>query len=120
MTLREGLLWLMGAGAGVLAFWVLERVEHSAPDGPAWFLRLRTWYLSLGAEDKRWTAFAVTGLIAVVAWLLALAMGYSQTPGPWRAWVEEIFTVVASAIVASQVAHGRIALRRKDIYRREA
>lgn len=114
MTLREGLLWLMGAGAGVLAFWLLDRMEAS---DSTWFER---WFVALSAEDKRYAAFGLTGLIAVAAYLLTLLMGYSAPPGPWRAWVEELFTVVASAIVASQVAHGRVALRRSDIYRREA
>ena len=93
MTLREGLLWLMGAGAGVVAFYVLDRLEHSVRHTPAWFLALRNWYILLGAEDRRWTAFGLTGLLAVLAYLLTLLMGYSAPPGPWRAWVEELFTV---------------------------
>jgi len=120
MTLREGLLWLMGAGAGVIAFYLLDRLEHSTRLTPSWFLTIRNWYILLGAEDRRWTAFGLTGILAVLAYLFTLMMGYSAPPGPWRAWVEELFTVVASAIVASQVAHGRVALRRSDIYRREA
>ena len=120
MTLREGLLWLMGAGAGVIAFYLLDRLEHSTRLTPSWFLTIRNWYILLGAEDRRWTAFGLTGVLAVLAYMITLLMGYSALPGPWRAWVEELFTVVASAIVASQVAHGRVALRRSDIYRREA
>jgi len=120
VTLREGLLWLMGAGAGVLAFYALDRLESSVRQTPRWFVAMRSWYLLLGSEDRRWTAFALTGVIAVVAYLLALLMGYVAAPGLWRAWVEELFSVIAAAIVASQIAHGRVALRRKDTYQYEA
>ena len=113
MTLREGLLWLMGAGAGVLAFWALYRLETSVTPRLAW---LRQRFLDLASEDKRYAAFALTALIAVCAYLLTLVMGYGTAPGPWREWVEELFSVIAAAIVASQVAHGRVALRRRDVY----
>jgi hypothetical protein len=111
VTLREGLLWLMGVGAGVLAFWVLERLETSVTPRLA---GLRRWFIELTAEDKRYAAFGLTAVIAVLAYLLTLLMGYGLAPGAWRAWVEELFSVVAAAIVASQVAHGRVELRRRD------
>ena len=116
VTLREGLLWLMGVGAGVLAFYVLDRLEHSVRLTPAWFVALRNRFIELTAEDKRYAAFVLTAVIAVLAYLLTLLMGYNLAPGAWREWAEELFSVVAAAIVASQVAHGRVALRRKTEY----
>jgi hypothetical protein len=110
MTMREGLLWLMGAGAGILAFYLLDRLERSITPR-LW--RVRAWILLLSPEDKRWLAFALTGLIAILAYLVTLVMAYGAPPGDWRAWVEELFAVVAAAIIASQVTHGRVALRRK-------
>jgi hypothetical protein len=114
MTFREGLLWLMGAGAGIVAFYLLDRLERSATFSQPW-QRLRNWFALLAPEDKRWVAFAVTGLLAIIAYLLTLLMAYNAPPGDWRAWVEELFAVVAAAIIASQVTHGRVALRRKEL-----
>jgi hypothetical protein len=108
MSLHEGLLWLMGAGAGVLAFYVLDRLEKQCRWG-----RLAAWLTFLHADDKRWLAFAVTGVIAVAAYLLALVMEFRLAPWGWREWANEVFSVVAAAIIASQVTHGRVVLSRR-------
>lgn len=112
MTLRDGLLWLMSAGAGVLTFWLLDRLERSVTHRLRW---LREWFVTLASEDKRYVAFGLTAVVAILAYLLTLAMAYRQAPGAWRAWIEELFGVVTAAIVASQVAHGRVVLRGRTL-----
>jgi hypothetical protein len=117
MTLREGLLWLMGPGAGILAWWLLRRLEASTRTWPAWIVALRTWFCGLGAEDRRYTALAFAGLLAIVAYGLVLVMTYESPPGTWREWAEALFDVAYAAVVAatvSQVAHGRVELRQRD------
>jgi len=108
MTLREGLLWLMGIGAGVLAFYAIDRLENQNK----WPI-IAAWLAMLRPDDKRGLAFVATAGIAVVAYLGTLLMLYEITPTSWRVWVEELFKVSAAAIVASQVVHGRVVLRRR-------
>jgi TctA family transporter len=112
VTFREGLAWLAGTGAGVLAFWLLDRLERSTSERPVW-RAVRTWLVGLEAGDKRLVAFALVALIAWGAWGLGLLMAYELRPGNPRALVEQLFSAAAAAIVASQLAHGQVALRRK-------
>ena len=106
MTLREGLLWLMGIGAGVLAFYAIDRLENQV----RWPI-ISDWIAGLRPDDKRGLAFLVTAGIAVIAYLGTLLMLYQVTPTCWRIWAEELFKVCAAAIVAGQVVHGRVVLR---------
>ena len=112
MTLHEALLWLMGAGAGVLAHYALRRLEHSVTLREPWRW-LRYWFGSLHSDDKRWTAWFVTGIIAIAAYLLVLVMQFRLPPVEWRGWVQELFAVVAAAIIAGQVQHGRVDLAQR-------
>lgn len=113
-TLSEILLWILGPGAGVLAWWLLHRVECFAGDRPAWRVLLQCWFGDLAPGDKRLVAFGLAGLLAVGAYLVTLGMGYRVPPGAWRQWVEVLVSVVAEAIVASQIAHASVDLRATD------
>lgn len=111
MTLRDGLLWLMGPGAGVLAWWLLRRLEGSVSMAIWW---LRGWFVGLGAEDRRLVAFALAAVLAWAGYGLTLVMLYGEPPATWRAWVEELFGIAFAAITTSQVLHGAVELRARD------
>ena len=106
MTLRDAILWGLGAGSGVLAWYALHRLETSITMD--WLVRtLRAWFLSLASDDRRWTAFALTAVFAWAFYALSLVMQFQAIPRDWREWVQEMFLVASTAIIAGQIAHGK-------------
>lgn len=92
-SLLDAIVWVLsGGGAGALAYWLIER-SGAVVDIPP---RL-----------KRPLAFAFTGLIAVGAYVGAVLMGYDQVPPDVFAWIEVLYSVVAAAILTSQLLHVR-------------
>lgn len=109
MQLHEVLTWLMGAGAGVVAFFIIDRVELSSA---AWLASIKGWLLAMESSNKRWFAYILAGVIAVAAYLVSVVLQADASPGGIREWIKVILEVAIVAIVASQIAHGGIALRR--------
>lgn len=89
--LREILVWVTTAGAGVLAYWLIDNVA---------------WLAQLAPRAKRFAAMALTGAIALAAWGVQLAMAYVPAPVDWRGWVEAAVAIVAVAFAVSQGIHG--------------
>ena len=102
MTLQAALIWLSGAGAGVAATFIIRRLD-------GW-----VWWGNLRPDLKRYLAFIETAIIACAAYSLMVAFAYQVRPGDAQAWVEALFAVSASAIVAGQVTHGARDLRKRD------
>ena len=106
MTLQEGLSWLLGGGAGVVAYYILAQLDADWP-----------WFHTLRSDYKRYLSFVLTGVfasaIAAVAMLASIAMGYAQ-PLAWRPWIEMLFPVVFSAIVLAQTWHAKEVLRYRE------
>jgi uncharacterized membrane protein len=109
MELHEALSWLMGAGAGIVAFAIIHFAERSQA---GWMSAIRQWLLELQPSNKRWLAFALSAAIAIGAYMIAMAMDYVPAPEAWRAWVEELFRVGALAIIVATGMHGGIDLNR--------
>jgi hypothetical protein len=97
MELKTLLLWLCSTGAGVVAFWVMERLA---------------WFSVLAPESKRIWSIVLTALVAILAWSCQMALGYIAMPVGWVAWVESLASVAAVAFTASQIAHGEKYLSR--------
>ena len=96
MDLRTLLTTLVASGiGGTAAYWLLEK----------W-----AWFAGLTAEYKRFAALALNALVAILAYLAMLGMGYQTPPADWRAWIETIANVVialgATTFAVSQVWHG--------------
>ncbi len=86
-TLRLVLFFLIGSGgAGVVAYYIIDR----------W-----PWASNLQPEPKRYLAYALSGVIGVLAYLATLAMNYQAAPEGWRAWIE---TIVAVAFLSGGVS----------------
>lgn len=98
LSLPDLLTFVTGGGAAVLAFWLLDRIS---------------WLGNLNPEQKRYTAYVLTGGLAVLAWLIKLAMLYEPTPADTRAWAESLYSVAAGAIVANQLLHARVSMKKK-------
>ena len=89
--LADILLWVTTAGAGVLAYYLMEEVEALK---------------ALAPKVKRFASFGLTGAIALAAWGAQLVMAYVTAPVGWRGWVEAVVAIVAAAIVVAQGVHG--------------
>jgi hypothetical protein len=93
MELRAFLLLLMGEPlAGLLAYKIVDAIPALA---------------RLAPQAKRWAACAVAGGIAVLAYLVAIAMLYMPAPGDWRAWIAQAFLVATTGFGMSQLIHSR-------------
>lgn len=99
----EGSLWLGmllvwvfgGGGASYLAYKLVEEVR-----------RLR----ELPPRRKRFAAMTIAGVLAILGYLVAVAMLYENAPADWRAWIEQLVYVFGIGAMGSQVVHGLLKL----------
>lgn len=91
MELRDFLVWATTAGAAILAYKLIEEVRALS---------------ELGPRAKRRAAYALSGGIAVAAYVAAMQFGYVPTPANWRAWVEALFVVATGAFGLATIIHG--------------
>ena len=102
MDLESALVWIIsGGGAAWFGFYLCDHV-------PA--------LQKLVGDYKRYVAFALTALVAIGAWCGLTAVTQGAWPADWRAWVSELFSVAATAIIAGQGIHAATTLA---VYRRE-
>ena len=96
MGLTDALVWVIsGGGAAYAGFWLVDNVDALA---------------RLVGDYKRYAAFALTAIIAIGAWCGLTAVTAGAWPGDWRAWVSELFSVAATAIIAGQGIHAATTL----------
>jgi hypothetical protein len=92
MDLQTLLVWLTTTGAGLVAWWIVDRI---------------IWKYQTSDEIKRYVALAISGAIALAAWDMEIAMLYQPAPADWRAWVEQGVSILFTAFGVSQLAHAR-------------
>ena len=91
------LVWIVaGGGSGLIAYWLWGRLE-------TWFTKVE----ALNKELKRYLSLALTAAISVGAFGIQLAMQYATVPASPEQWVEQIFSIVALAVVTALSIHGR-------------
>ena len=101
MDLESALVWVIsGGGAAYAGYWLCDNV-------PA--------LQKLVGDYKRYAAFALTAVIAISAWCGLTAVAAGAWPADWRAWVSELFSVAATAIIAGQGIHAATTL---SVYRK--
>jgi hypothetical protein len=102
LNLFDILQWLMTAGAGVVAWGLLDVAERRG-----WLPGLAT----MDYEAKRWLAIAVAAVLTLIAWGLEMLFFYVAPPASWRAGVEEavrqLLVSLPIAFTASQIVHAR-------------
>lgn len=92
MLLSQFLFWLMGAGGGVAAYFLIEHVGFLA---------------ELGPQHKRWAAAALSAAIPLAAWGAGIGMGYLPLPETWQVAFEEGFALIGAAFGLSQLIHSK-------------
>ena len=92
MTLNETLNWVISSGgAGALAYWLVERVP---------------WLVALAPQAKRFVSFALTAVLAMLAYVACVVLRHNPMPAEWREWVEVLAFTATTAILVSQGIHG--------------
>lgn len=96
--LAETLKWLMSAGAGVVTFFVLEKIPELK---------------ALSSEAKRYISIALASLLSMGAYAAGVGLGYEPMPVSAQAWAEALFAVAFVASGLSQVIHGKAVLSKR-------
>ena len=95
--LYQVLQWFVaGGGAGVVSYWLMENVSQLK---------------ALASEYKRYASVALSAILAMAAYALAVGLNYQASPGDLQGWLEALFAAASVAVGLSQVIHGRVKLR---------
>lgn len=97
-TLPEWLGWVMAAGAGVIAFAIIEALQQ--------WKAFAAWWEKVPSQFKRYISFVLAAALALGAFGIQVGLGYKETPSTVQAWAETLF-----AIIVSQVVHAAVRLR---------
>ncbi len=101
MDLKSFLVWATTAGASFLAYFIVNKItEKGTPS---------TW----SAWTVRVLAYAISGIIATLAFLVLVVMQYQSPPETTRAWIEQIFVVATTAFGLATIIHGEQRLSRE-------
>ena len=93
MDMEQIIAWILqGGGAGVIAYWIIER----------W-----AWAVALDPEPRQWVAWGISGTLGVGAWGLSLWFGLQAIPATPQAWVEALLFAAALAIMGAKAVHTR-------------
>jgi len=91
------LQWFVaGGGAGIVSYWLMEKVPQLK---------------GLAAEYKRYASVALSAVLAMAAYALAVGLNYQTSPGDLQGWLEALFAAASVAVGLSQIIHGRRKLR---------
>ena len=102
MELNEFLSWLIGPGAGLVVYWLIENLDFEF----AWRgLVYRVTMKGKSPLFKRRAGIVGPGLLAAAVYAIAIGLGYVDTPVGTQGWFEALFQVAAAAVTA-QVVHG--------------
>lgn len=102
MELNEFLLWLIGPGAGIAAYYVIKNFYLEF----AFRGRVHVWtFQGKGPKYLRRAGLILPGALAAAAYALGAVLGYTVAPDSAQAWGEALFQVASAAVVA-QVMHG--------------
>lgn len=82
MELEAVLGLLMTAGAGTLAWWLIDRIA---------------WFKSLQPDTKRLASYALSAAIAIVAYLGLIAIGSQAAPVGVVPWIKALWLVGTSS-----------------------
>lgn len=96
LTLKDLLTFFTTYGASEAAYWLMEKVKYLA---------------QLQPECKKYTALAIAFVVADLAWLATVGLGYVTMPVGFVSWLEMLVGVGLAGSGLSQVWHARRELR---------
>jgi hypothetical protein len=101
MDLKQFVIWILtGGGAGFIAYALVESVP---------FLK------ALAADYKRYVSLALISVLSGGTWALTIWLGWTAMPATPQAWLESVFSVVATALLTAKTVHGFRDLRPKRL-----
>lgn len=92
MELNDFLLWLIGPGAGLAAYFILGNIKAFVNWGDA--------------EGKRWVGLLAPAVMAGIAFAIAVGLDYKEAPVTAQAWGEALFYVMSAAVI-TQAKHAK-------------
>jgi hypothetical protein len=95
MDLKDFLVYASTAGAGTLAYGLMELVPGLA---------------SMDPRSKRRVAMLLSAGVAIAAFGAEVLMGYVAKPASPQAWFELLFGIGAASFGLNQVLHGELKL----------
>jgi hypothetical protein len=98
------LTFLAEGGAALLVLWMLDQ---------EW-----GWVQLLPSEYKRYAAYILTFVFAVVFFVFKMALLQEAMPVGWREWAILCWSVGAPASLANQLLHARFSLGKAPVSRR--
>lgn len=91
MELSELFFWILDrGGAGIATYWLMEHVA---------------FLIALAPQYKRYVSYMIAGVLATLAFLASVGMGYQPEPETTRMWIEALASVIGVAIGLSQLIH---------------
>lgn len=95
MDLKQLLAWAGQAGAGIIAYYIIEH----------WW-----WANLLDPRPKKIVAVGISGGIGIVAWLIELWMGWHELPVTAQDWVGALAFAALIAGGAASATHTMVVL----------
>jgi len=96
-VLFQFLIWIIsGGGATAATYFLMEKVKSLT---------------ELSGEYKRYASLILAAVIAMLAFVIVVLLGYHQQPMGVQSWVENLFAVAFISVTSSQAVHGRTKLR---------
>ena len=102
MELSDFLLWLIGPGAGIAAYFIIKNLDIQFT---FYGLMHRITFRRETARSMRRWGIVLPGAIAAAGYTLAVVLGYTVAPVDAKAWLEALF-LVSTAAVTAQLMHG--------------
>jgi hypothetical protein len=106
MEFRPFLAWLSTAGASIVAYIIINKLTEAGKPS--------TW----SAWTVRLVSYAISGGIAILAYVGLVLMQYQAEPVNTRAWIEALFVVATTSFGLSTIIHGKERLSRAERVRR--
>jgi len=92
--LQQFLFWLLGPGAGILAWGAMALAQKRSPKIDA-----------LSKEYKTYLAIVLSVAIACIAYYSVVSLGYLPTPTNGQMWFEGFFAAGGESFLLSQIIH---------------
>ena len=94
--LVDVLLWLVsGGGSGIAAYALWSVLENEFPK-----------LSEINARHERYICLGISVLLGAAGFFVQGALSYRPWPVDVQSWAEQIFSVVALAVLAAQAIHG--------------
>ncbi|RPJ36266.1 MAG: hypothetical protein EHM35_08385 [Planctomycetaceae bacterium] len=96
--LLDDLLWyVVSGGAGVLAYAILAKLDKHGVQ----------FWTRLDSEYRTYVAYALSGFLGILGYLVQVVMLIQPQPADWRGWVCALVAVAFMAAGVSKITYAK-------------